>query len=272
MITSKKARINVHFPTKTEMNNQIWNKEYHRKPPKNNQAQSIDYKPLIGLMDYYKERADFLLGRATADQIMDETNRLIKVLVKKMLVKLPPQDLLDGIFNYLTEEDGLEKADAIFVHGSPNLFPRAREAVKIFKEGWAPKLVLSGGHPSTDRIIIDGTEAEMFRDYAVKRGVSKNSILVENTSITLAGNVQNTLLVFDQINYHPKSIIIVTGNFCMRRAYGHWLKFTTHEKIIRHAAIPEATRKYVWYKNEGGLMAFLSEYFKLRLSEELGGI
>ena len=97
MISSKKSRFNVHFPTKEEMHNQIWNKEYHRTPPKNNQSQPINYTFLIKLLEYYEVQADFLLKQASADLIMDETNKLIKILIEKINNKVIAFGLKFGV-------------------------------------------------------------------------------------------------------------------------------------------------------------------------------
>ena len=85
-------------------------------------------------------------------------------------------------------QDGSRPADAIVVLGaaqyngvpSPIFKARLDHAIDLFKEGVAPKLVLTGGKVPGDRT----TEAEAGRMYAISKGVPSDAILVENQSRT----------------------------------------------------------------------------------------
>ena len=55
-------------------------------------------------------------------------------------------DLMQKITEYLGQEDKLEKGDYIFVFGGKNV-GRIQKAIELWKEGWAPKIWISGGHP-----------------------------------------------------------------------------------------------------------------------------
>ena len=90
------------------------------------------------------------------------------------------------------------KVDAAVVFGaqvypdgtpSPTLQDRLDTAIKFYKEGFTPQLVMSGG---TD---VEGVnEAEAMRDYAIMQGVPSSSIIIdqygENTQLTARNTVQ----------------------------------------------------------------------------------
>src|SRR5215831_1823184 len=60
--------------------------------------------------------------------------------------------VIDG-GRFLQHEDPLEHADAIFVLAGTRM-ERPLEAVDLYKEGWAPLIVLSPGRPEPAEAIV----------------------------------------------------------------------------------------------------------------------
>src|SRR5436190_19461153 len=77
---------------------------------------------------------------------------------------------------YLQHEDALVKSDAIFVLAGTRL-ERPLEAVDLYKEGWAPLIVLSPGRPELGEELLRKrgiqfpAEAELQRDARSGSGV-----------------------------------------------------------------------------------------------------
>jgi uncharacterized SAM-binding protein YcdF (DUF218 family) len=86
------------------------------------------------------------------------------------------------------ERDERRPADAIVVLGaaeydgrpSPVFRARLDHAVSLYKAGFAPFLVVTGGKASGDRT----TEAAVAREFAIGHGVPDNAILVEDRGRT----------------------------------------------------------------------------------------
>ena len=131
------------------------------------------------------------------------------------------------VWNFHHMQHQLAPADAILVLGSHDTRV-AERAVDIWEQGLAPWLILSGGLGRLTEGIWDQSEAELFRDIALKRGVPEEKILVENQSTNSGENFRFTekLLrsrtLFDRL----QSFIVVQKPYMERRAYAtfkkHW--------------------------------------------------
>ncbi|MEM9671488.1 MAG: YdcF family protein [Bacteroidota bacterium] len=118
-------------------------------------------------------------------------------------------------------------SDAILVLGSHDTRV-AERAVDMWEESLAPWLIFSGGLGRLTEGLWDQSEADLFCDIALKRGVPQEKILVENQSTNSGENFRFTekLLrdrgLFDQL----QSFIVVQKPYMERRAYAtfkkHW--------------------------------------------------
>jgi uncharacterized SAM-binding protein YcdF (DUF218 family) len=99
------------------------------------------------------------------------------------------------------QQDNRRHVDAIVVlgaaqyNGRPSAVLAARldHAIALYKEGWAPYLVFTGGKLPGDVY----TEAETGRRYAIARGVPASAILMENTGSTTLESIRNVRAIFD---------------------------------------------------------------------------
>jgi uncharacterized SAM-binding protein YcdF (DUF218 family) len=119
------------------------------------------------------------------------------------------------------ERDTKSKADAILILGArsyiegkynPCLVARIKHAVDLYKTDYAPKILVSGGVDSEDKM----NEVETMKKIAVESGVSPKDILLENRASSTYEN-----FVFSQIILKKnglKSVIIVTEPFHAARA------------------------------------------------------
>ena len=117
-------------------------------------------------------------------------------------------------------QEELVPADAIVVLGaaqwngrpSPVLRARLDRAIALYRQGYAPLLVLTGGSLAGDPF----SEASAGRDYALAQGVPAEAILVEEESRSTAENLRGAwqLLAPRQ----ARSILLVSDAFHMGRA------------------------------------------------------
>lgn len=97
-------------------------------------------------------------------------------------------------------------------HYNPCVVARIDHAVSLYKEGFAPKILMSGGNDEE----TNDNEAEIMKKIASESGVPAENILVENKSTS---TYENLLFSQNVINENGlKSVIIVTEPYHIVRA------------------------------------------------------
>jgi len=127
------------------------------------------------------------------------------------------------IWDYHHMNQPLSKADCIFVLGSHDTRVADR-AAELYLEGWAPLVIFSGGLGRLTQELWTQTEAELFADIALKKGVPPEAILIENRSTNTGENVLFTRELLQQKNLDPQSFILVQKPYMERRAYATFQK------------------------------------------------
>ncbi|HEY6954995.1 MAG TPA: YdcF family protein [Flavisolibacter sp.] len=117
----------------------------------------------------------------------------------------------------------LQKADCIFALGSHDLRV-AERAAELYLERWAPLLIVSGGFGRITRETSAETEADLFADIALQKGVPKESILIENSSTNTGENISFTRELLHQKGLDIQSFILVQKPYMERRAYATFQK------------------------------------------------
>ena len=119
--------------------------------------------------------------------------------------------LLVGVGHWLDLSDPLEHADAI-VAISGDTGARAESAIALWKQGYAPVLIFSGGSSDPESVA----SAELMKRAAVAAGIPANAIVVEGTSATTEENAQRVALLMKTASL--RSAILVTSPYHQRRA------------------------------------------------------
>jgi uncharacterized SAM-binding protein YcdF (DUF218 family) len=139
--------------------------------------------------------------------------------------------LAKKLWNYHHVHHTLEKSDCILVLGSHDLRV-AERAAQLYLEGWAPLLIFSGGLGNFTKDMWTETEADLFAAIAIKMGVPKNAILVENKSTNTGENILFTQQLLAQKNIDPQSFIVVQKPYMERRSYATFKKHWPDKKLI----------------------------------------
>jgi uncharacterized SAM-binding protein YcdF (DUF218 family) len=116
-----------------------------------------------------------------------------------------------GVGHWLDVTDPLAKADAI-VAISGDTGARAGSAIALWKQGYAPVLIFSGGSSDPDSVA----SAELMKRTAVAEGVPSNAIVVEGASATTEENAENVADLMKRRGL--RSAILVTSPYHQRRA------------------------------------------------------
>jgi uncharacterized SAM-binding protein YcdF (DUF218 family) len=139
--------------------------------------------------------------------------------------------LAKKLWDYHQINNRIEKSDCILVLGSHDLRV-AERAAQLYLEGWAPLLIFSGGLGNFTKDVWTETEADLFAAIAIKMGVPKNAILIENKSTNTGENILFTQQLLAQKNLNPQSFIVVQKPYMERRSYATFKKHWPDKKLI----------------------------------------
>jgi len=120
------------------------------------------------------------------------------------------------IWDYMLMHQKLEKADIIFVLGS-NDIRVADRAAELYKQGFAPYIICSGGNGKASR--FSKPEAEVFAERIKKLGVSEKNIILEPNAKSTGENVLFTQKLLKERNLFVKNIIAVQKPYMERRTF-----------------------------------------------------
>ena len=124
--------------------------------------------------------------------------------------------------HFLTKEDPLQKADAIAVLAGTRM-DRPLEAVDLYKQGYAPRIVLTYRSPETafgvlaERGVTFPAEADETRDISIRLGVPEDAIILPPRIHDNTAQEAQTFRELAQANGWHR-IIIVTSRYHLRRA------------------------------------------------------
>lgn len=136
------------------------------------------------------------------------------------------------IWNYHNIRQELSHADLIFVLCS-NDIRVAEYAAEIFLEGYAPRIIFSGGMAHQGDVLATGwdvPEADKFAEAAIKRGVLKEKILIENKAQNTGENFSFSKDILEKSGVSYRKIILVQKPFMLRRTYATFMKQWPGEK------------------------------------------
>jgi len=139
--------------------------------------------------------------------------------------------LAKKLWDYHHVNHTVEKAEFILVLGSHDLRVADR-ATELYFEGWAPRIIFSGGLGNFTKEMWTEAEADKFAAIAIKMGVPKESILVENKSTNTGENILFTQQLLAQQNLEPQSFIVVQKPYMERRSYATFKKHWPDKKLI----------------------------------------
>ncbi len=122
---------------------------------------------------------------------------------------------------WVGERDQAAKADAIIVLGaaaydakpSPVFEERIRHGLDLYRQGYAPLLIFTGGYGGSGARF---SESQVARRYAIKQGVPDEAILIETASRTTRQNLVEARRLMEQRQLHR--VIIVSDPLHMARA------------------------------------------------------
>ncbi len=164
---------------------------------------------------------------------------------------------------YLSKKNKIIHADAIVVvSGAENRIPYA---IKLYKEGYASCLILSGA--SSNSLVSGATQ---MKQSALKAGIPANKIILEEK----ATNTYENALYVERIVVKKRfsNLILVTSPYHQRRVYETFKKvFAKHPIQLQNAPSTFSTwRYYNWWKLDKRVQITISESIKMILIKLFG--
>lgn len=125
---------------------------------------------------------------------------------------------LQILWDYLSLHQEPEKADVILGFGcyDDNV---ARRAAELYLQGYAPKILFTGGLGRNTTGLFTETEAEKFLKVAVAMGVPEEDILLENKSTNTKENICFTRALLEEKGIPHGRILGVHKPYMERRIH-----------------------------------------------------
>jgi uncharacterized SAM-binding protein YcdF (DUF218 family) len=168
---------------------------------------------------------------------------------------------LPRLGSWLSVGQSPEPAGAIIVLGG-GITDRLHEGVRLWKQGYAPLLVLSGGAPGNGPL----TQAQSMAVTAKAMGVPPYALVLDNRSHTTFQNALDTLPLLQA--RHVTSALVVSSDYHMRRARFLFLAVYRGSGIrLRFVGVRSPSfDPGRWWATPASAYITLSEYAKLAVN------
>lgn len=171
-----------------------------------------------------------------------------------------------GIGFYLSPQSPLAKSDAIVAISGGETDARTREAVDLYKAGWAPNIIFSGAAADTS----GPSNARAMAEAAEQAGVPPSAIRLDEASDNTEQNASDVATIIQGQDYH--SIILVTSPYHQRRAYIEFQRALGKQfTIINHSSYDQAWRRSHWWATAYSRALTSSELQKVAYELVKGG-
>ena len=184
---------------------------------------------------------------------------------------LPPLQIL---WDYLGMHQQPEKADVIVGFGNFN-DNIARRAAELYLQGYAPKILFTGGLGRNTKNLLPEPEADRFARVAMECGVPQADILREDQSTNTKENILFTREMLERLGLKHDRILGVHQPFMERRicaAMGvYWPEQSfrvTSPQVTIAEYLREAERQGM--TQEGSISVIVGDFQRMDLYARLG--
>lgn len=159
---------------------------------------------------------------------------------------------------YLSPQGTLAKADTIVAISGGDTTARVAEAVKLYNDGWAKRIIFSGAALDPN----SPSNAETMARAAEKLGVPSSAIELDETASNTRQNATGVATIMKRENF--KSMILVTSPYHQRRADITFRRAVGPTvTIINHSSFDKAWRRSNWWATQYSRNLTLSELQKV---------
>jgi uncharacterized SAM-binding protein YcdF (DUF218 family) len=165
---------------------------------------------------------------------------------------------------FLDDEDPLERADVIMVLAGTRI-ERWLEAVDLYKEGWAPRLVMSPGPVARieEQLRARGVsyprEGELAREATIALGVPADAVTVLPSGVD--NTAQEAAALLRLTGNQPARVIVVTSTYHTRRtkfAFRRAFAGSRVTVLVRGSRYSESDPAH-WWRQRGDIRYIMNE-------------
>lgn len=150
-----------------------------------------------------------------------------------------------------------QPADAIVAVSGGDTAARTREAIKLYQNGWAPKLIFSGAAQDKS----GPSNAAVMKSEARAAGVPDEDVITEEYGETTKENAIKTQSIFEKNNI--TSVILVTSAYHQRRAGLEFASRSHDVQVRNHPVANDNQWSAWWWLTPTGWYLALSELVKI---------
>ncbi|HSE61867.1 MAG TPA: YdcF family protein [Candidatus Saccharimonadales bacterium] len=147
-------------------------------------------------------------------------------------------------------------ADVIVAISGGDTQARTNEAIKLYKAGWAPKLIFSGAALDTS----GPSNAEAMRNQALESGVPDGDIILDKFAVDTSENATGTASL---LSNRDRRVILVTSPYHQRRASIEFQRvFGDAITVVNHPTSTDRNWGANWWLTSTGWLLAFSETVK----------
>lgn len=155
--------------------------------------------------------------------------------------------LIQILWDYMSMNHELKRSDCIIGLGTMDTNV-ANVASELYLDGYASKLIFSGGLGKITYKLWNETEAEKFAKIAIEKGVPNKDIYLEKESTNTGDNFRFTKKLIKNEKLNIKSCIVVCKPYDEKRAYAVFKKIMPEYEVIIYS---EKISCEEYYKRNG---------------------
>jgi uncharacterized SAM-binding protein YcdF (DUF218 family) len=162
---------------------------------------------------------------------------------------------------FLVYTDAAQQVDAIVVLGGEcSAFRRTQRGLALYREGYAPRIVFSGGTMVGSGLAC--SSAQLSLDAAVNWGLEPEAARILDGSQSTYDEAQNVARLAEEESW--SSLMLVTDPFHTRRAARTFREAMPQRSVYVVASVeyPDAIVDR-WWRNEASLLSVVAELIKL---------
>lgn len=155
--------------------------------------------------------------------------------------------LIQILWDYMSMNCKLKRSDCIIGLGTMDTNV-ANVAAELYLDGYADKLIFSGGLGKITHKLWTETEAEKFAKIAIEKGVPSKEIYLEKESTNTGDNFRFTKRLIENEKLNIKSCIVVCKPYDEKRVYAAFKKIMPKYEVIIYS---EKISCEEYYKRNG---------------------
>ena len=135
------------------------------------------------------------------------------------------------LWDYMQLHQPLEKCDVAIAMGSHDL-RTATYAAQLISNDWAPLLVCSGARGRLTEGVWKKTEACAFAEEAIRAGLEKRKILLEEKSTNTSENLAFSAQILESARIIFSKVLLIHKPYMERRVWATAKKVWPHKEVV----------------------------------------